>query len=118
MVSNYDVRSHRLRCLGHIINLVVKELLFGNHTIENDADPDNIYSGALYKLQKLSAISESHHNVIICSTVNRQLRLAHHRNLWLLQTTHKVEQYICNDQISITVVGPLRWLCSLCRTGA
>ena len=51
----YDVPSHRLRCLGHIVNLVVKSLLFGDksqYTVGyvNDIVPDDMYNGTLYKL--------------------------------------------------------------------
>jgi hypothetical protein len=52
----YDVSSYRLRCLGHIINLVVISLLFGNNSqrtvaYNNDVVPDDMYDGALYKLR-------------------------------------------------------------------
>ena len=55
----YDVDSHRLRCLGHIINLVVKALLFES-SISADTSPPNVlsgsgdgYTGALRKLHNV-----------------------------------------------------------------
>jgi hypothetical protein len=55
----YDVASHRLRCLGHIVNLVVKELLFGSRSrrdmdsVEEDTVNNDLYSGALKKLHAI-----------------------------------------------------------------
>jgi hypothetical protein len=55
----YDVSSHRLHCLSHIINLVVKALLFGS-SIPSDTFPANMnggsehgYTGALNRLHNV-----------------------------------------------------------------
>jgi hypothetical protein len=45
----YHVPSRRLRCIGHIINLVVKTLLFGAKATE-DTDSSSSYDGAIAKL--------------------------------------------------------------------
>ena len=53
---HYDVPSHRLRCIGHIINLVVKTLLFGPKGTTDDASDlphtDN-YDGTIAKLHHI-----------------------------------------------------------------
>ena len=36
---SFDVKEHRLRCIGHIINLVVKAFLYG---IETDKEITNL----------------------------------------------------------------------------
>ena len=47
---DYNVSEHRLRCLGHIINLVVKQLLFNSSTLESD---EMEYYGTLQKLHNI-----------------------------------------------------------------
>lgn len=50
---HYDVPSHRLRCIGHIINLIVKTMLFGvKATIDDivDLPSSDSYDGAIAKL--------------------------------------------------------------------
>jgi hypothetical protein len=53
---HYDVPSHRLRCIGHIINLVVKTLLFGPKGTTDDTSDlphtDN-YDGTIAKLHHI-----------------------------------------------------------------
>jgi hypothetical protein len=56
----YNAASRRLRCLGHIINLVVKTLLFGSNisSIENTGAANsnaerNFYTGAIGKLHHI-----------------------------------------------------------------
>jgi len=56
----YNTASHRLRCLGHIINLVVKTLLFGSnfssiddHAVTNVESIRSFYMGAIGKLHHI-----------------------------------------------------------------
>jgi hypothetical protein len=52
---HYDTSSHRLRCIGHIINLVVKILLFDPKSMDdNDLSITNCsYNGAIAKLHHI-----------------------------------------------------------------
>lgn len=54
---HYNASSHRLHCIGHIINLVVKALLFGTNTSAingpEDEPPINEYIGAIRKLHHI-----------------------------------------------------------------
>lgn len=61
--STIDSKRYRLRCLGHIINLVVKALLFGNRSLSlqkaleesSNADHFKVWreQGAIGKLHNL-----------------------------------------------------------------
>jgi len=53
---HYNVLSRRLRCIGHIINLVVKTLLFGAKATANDTSDSSVkgnYEGAIAKLHHI-----------------------------------------------------------------